>query len=365
MARAKRVVQEVTRTFEESPRDEPETVEVPPSPSEVAEIDAEQSADAELADVLSSLAGTSGTNITVYRMGSNKQQEYMFVCEPAAFSLDELRDKYGGGNFRLYITKNRQLYRNITLSVAKPFSPPAVVAPQFDVVAIMKQQMDDSRAMYSEIIKAISGRESQSSFDPASMMTAMLTGMATLQNLTKPVEQKPAVSELLGLIEVIERIKGDGDSREPGMIDLAKEFLRSPLLSAIGQQVQAGQQPRAVAPVNPNPQLAQPTPAAPPENQGDAMFKKYLSQLCFKASQDADPELYADLVVDNVPAIVLENVLKHPDPVMFLAAQCPEVATFRVWFEAMISAIRDRLAEDAQDDEGADHPIPGASDPAS
>ena len=67
--------------------------------------------------MLAELGGATSAAITVYRAERGQKQQYVYKCSPDEFSLDVLRDKYNGGNFRLYISKNGVLYKNVEVAV--------------------------------------------------------------------------------------------------------------------------------------------------------------------------------------------------------------------------------------------------------
>ena len=94
----------------------------------------------DLQSMMAELAGTSSSKVTVYRVVKGQPLGYVFACSPDAFSLDTLRDKYNGGEFRLFISKDGQLWKNRTVYVEpKQVSQAGEPAPtETATVAAMK-----------------------------------------------------------------------------------------------------------------------------------------------------------------------------------------------------------------------------------
>src|SRR5882672_7225311 len=86
------------------------TAAPPPTPAATQALDELPDERPPGADALSvlmdELAGVGTGSVTVYRAGRNQQLGYLFKCSPEAFSLDELRDVHGGGEFRVFVTRD-------------------------------------------------------------------------------------------------------------------------------------------------------------------------------------------------------------------------------------------------------------------
>ncbi|MDW8259203.1 MAG: hypothetical protein RML32_07140, partial [Gammaproteobacteria bacterium] len=90
--------------------------------------------------LMQELSGVSSARVTVYRATRNQPQAYMFSCSPEAFSLDDLRDKYNGGEFRLYISKEGKVWRNIKIHVEpKVKAEPDLPSPISDLAIAMRE----------------------------------------------------------------------------------------------------------------------------------------------------------------------------------------------------------------------------------
>jgi hypothetical protein len=77
------------------------------------------------------------------------------------------------------------------------------------------------------------------------------------------------------------------------------------------------------------------------------MVKQYVSFLVGKAAKGADPDLYADLVLDNVPETLVRQFMDDPDPVAKLAVFDARVAQHAEWFRDLGQACMEALNADA------------------
>lgn len=344
------------------------TVDGPADASAVAE----SRADEELADVLSGLAGTAGCGIKIYRKVANQPLVYVGQCDPATFSMDDLRDKFGGGTFQLFITRNRALYRNITVSVEKPVTPSASVAPSTDIVSVMRMHMEDMQRTYRDMLEIVAGnKKAEPNYGEQMMqMAALIKSVAAPPPpVTSPWDE---LSKMLGLVE---RLRGEQTStgdREPSLMDIARDFVRSPMLGAAIQSMirpvthatntaapvgspAALRAPANVAPaVSPNP--LPPSEVPMPANSPDLNdVRRHLQTLCDAAARQSDPGIYADLIVDLVDPAVLNGLL-NSDPMTQLIAAHPPVGQHREWFGQLIALLK-------EDDPGNAPPVTPDDDP--
>ncbi len=71
-----------------------------------------------------------------------------------------------------------------------------------------------------------------------------------------------------------------------------------------------------------------------------ASIAGHIEFLCSQASNSADPELYAGLILDQLDDETLLRILEwSPDPVSHLIDQFPQVAPYREWFQQMTGPV--------------------------
>lgn len=344
--------------------------DVPPTPEEPDS----------LQSLLSELAGSATGKITVYRTGPNQKQTYVFQCAPEAFSLDDLRDRFNGGDFRLYITRNGVLWKNMTVSVEPKQSGTSPEAPPSSsdaVLAIMREGFQKQ----AEVMRELVMRTAAPAPAPVSPLAGMnipelVTSLATLMRTLAPPQPaanpNQGIELLLKGVELAQTLKEGGGGEEPSLMGLMRDLIKSPLAAqaiAATMQQQTQPQPRPAAPrpqpgapaiphqpapqptAAPAPSFAgeTPPPAQPETDSVNPILKHYLGMLVSKAENGADPTLYADLVLDNLTEGQLNQLLDaQPSTVDYLIGIEPRVATQRDWFTVMVNTIALALEPDEE-----------------
>lgn len=325
-----------------------------------------------LKSVLSQLADSANSNITVYRAERGQKQAYVYQCSPDEFSLDVLRDKYNGGTFRLYISKNGALWRNMVVVVEPKHA--ADPTPPTDA-ALMMARMQDMMAKQNEAIAAAIRSIAASAPPPPSpfanlSIPELLTAVTGLIAIVRPPAPPPTdpTGLLVKGIELATALKGDssGGDSEPTVMGLLRDLIKSPLaaqavMAATQAPPQVPQRPAPqvshVKPPQPGPQATVPQPPAQPAPhpampQQAAIMQQYLAILCQKASEGSDPALYADLILDSLDYDTINGLLaRQPTPVDALIADFPGVAAHRDWFEQLIATIQSVGGDDTTADE--------------
>lgn len=320
-----------------------------------------------LSEMLASLQGATSSRITVYRVVKNQPQSYVFECDPASFSLDDLRDKYNGGEFRLYVSKDGRLFKNMRV-VVEPKQMPHVdhMAPastgMSDVLAVMRDGFAAQASAMREAMAAAKPAPSPfSMMDIPAIITAIAGAVTALRPPSPPVVAEStgkAIDMFMQGLQLARELREDAGPQDSSIGGMLRDVLKSPIVAAA---VQSATQPASPqAPRLPNPAVAtsQPAqvshakPAAPqptpqPENQ---VLAYYLGFLVGKAKSGADASLYAELVLDNVPDAQLTPMLQRGDALIDdLIATHPPVAEHREWFVALLKEINE-LLEAGEDD---------------
>lgn len=313
--------------------------------------------------MLAELGGATSAAITVYRAERGQKQQYVYKCSPDEFSLDVLRDKYNGGNFRLYISKNGVLYKNVEVAV-EPRHATSEAAPS-DAVALaaaMREGFERQSAALAAALRTLAAPPPPSPFAGINIPEAITAFSALLGVLRPPPVPAPPppdpsahINMLLQGIELAKELKGDSEG-EPSVMGLLRDLIKSPLAAQAiaataaaqpapvshgqlpkpaGQRPQPGPQPTV-------PPIATPSTAQPTQPQGPNMLAHYLGILCTKAAEGSDATLYADLVLDSVPEDQLRAIMYghgHASTIDALIAMRPDVAAHREWFQGLIDTI--------------------------
>ncbi len=341
-----------------------------PSASPADEVPAGPAPVDSLSEMMSGLQGANTARIHVYRIVKNQPPAYVFECDPTTFSLDDLRDKYNGGEFRLYIMKDSRLWRNMRVLVEpKSTFPSADHAPPSAHVADMVSLMRDSLAQQTTMIRdMLASRPPAASpfagMDLPAIITAVAAAVTALRPPPAPVAP-PAPDTTDKMLDMFTRgleIATSLPSRgEEGIGGLLRDVLKSPILATA---VQAASQPQPGPQQQRQPQQALPNPSPSvshaktdpqsinlPQQEENKVLSYYLGFLVGKAQTEADPSLYAELVLDNVPDAQLTPMLARGDQLIDdLVAVHPPVAQHREWFVSLIKEINELLAPESSEE---------------
>lgn len=324
----------------------------------------------DLQAMMSDLAGAATSKITVYRVVKNQPLAYVFACSPDAFSLDDLRDRYNGGEFRLFISRDGKLWKNTRVCVEPKHTAQSIeVAPSAtaELAAALRdgfaRQAEATQALLRSATQAV--RPSFAGIDiPATIaavaaaVTALRPPPVPMMPMQQPANQNQSIDMLLKGIELARELRSDmgGGGEDPSMMTLLRDVIKSPILA----QAVAAASPSFLT-TQPKQMLQQPTSITPPaggfarETQPraappESMLVHYLAHLTRKAAEGGDPALYADLVLDNLDQDALISMLdRKPTAVDALIRDYPPVAQHREWFSSLVEIIRDALAPDPAD----------------
>jgi hypothetical protein len=343
--------------------------------------------------MMSELGGADNARVTVHRVNKNRTMSYVFACTPDEFSLDTLRDQYGGGDFRLYITKNGQLIkggnRPISVEPRQQQQAPQEAAPSSGVAEMLAMIREMQAVQLASMQRAAAPANPLAGIDLPAVITAIAAAVTALRPPPAPALPPPpppvdnsdrAINMLLKGIELAKDLGAGGGGGESSLMDVARDLMKSPMLAAV-VQASAASPPRPAQPRPPQnvshaklpapngssqtpqpgqqPMQAAPTPEQPPQQTRENVIAGYLAILVQKATEGADPQLYAAMILDNVDDETIISMLERkPTAVDALIADCPTVATQRQWFEDLVSIIKSAY----EDDDEADAPRPDVAE---
>lgn len=306
--------------------------------------------------------------VTVYKLsGPQRRKEWLFSTDAADFTRERLRDEFGGGDFYIYAKRGRDLVFSRAVLIAPPRTPKEQPAQQAaPVVDVLVQALSGIREMVAQVVAR-----------PQETEEAFLRKMQLYKTILASPEREHqsgggGIEAFTAFQKGIEFMKAMGtDASEKSATDVMLEAVKSfgqPLANIIGNAAARERAARTKAPAPPSksaPQLgapsATPVPAPTDEKGNDvqAMLKMQLNWLCDLARDEADPRLYAELILDQVDPDELRAFLSH-DPEAKCIALAPRVADHRPWFQELLSHVTAGLsADDGQDaPSGSDANIP-------
>jgi hypothetical protein len=286
----------------------------------------------------------------------NGRKEY---CEQVGIELfplqERLRTKWRGGTFEVIVFKDGKIWKNKTYRIASQpsedvqrISPATVQDGNMSQIAEMLRQQ-------SELIASL--RNEAPRVDPMEEMTRTLQMMQMMKNVfgDNSSNVDPTAMMLKG-IELVEKVRGDGESGEENMYSFLKSVFTSPLTQNILQAPRPHPMARPLPMARFTAQDAPPKPDAP-DGEGAppvpaivamlprAAQEQARDQVLYwldRAKADKDPILYAELAVDTYEEDYIKAVLLHPDVKKVIAYFAPETRyreELAAWFGELLDNI--------------------------
>lgn len=313
--------------------------------------------------------------------------------------MDRLRDEFDGGKFRIQIYRNKKRFRRITVKIKAPKHvnvSKIIKNDMAEMLRVMGTQQQENFAMLKDTVLQMVGKPSTPQPSQMEMMTGMMMLMKSMKDFVSPPSVAPVFDpeKMFDMfLRGIEMGRETGGSSETGLMDIAKELIKSPLLGEIAKAghtqapsplpraARIGPQPmpsmgserpvtlnpvqtRHVGPVPPltpsdteqslSPKPAQPLAPAPlPEEpaMSNDVLKYYLDILIQKAGQDSDPVLYAELILDSVPLEIIENIIMRDDLIDYASSFDSRIKAHENWFLELRDHIRGALTDPGEEDD--------------
>lgn len=306
----------------------------------------------ELSQVLSELDSSGAAIIKVERMREGKRPEYVGDMSPSSFTLAQLQERFGGGEYALTVFDSARRYvKRTTVAIAAPLKPPAPAAIESSGLEKIARTLAEQMQAQSQLLQALllQGRTAPVA-DAATMRKQLLEEMQLMKGImgSGQVLSPDKVLELVMKgMEIAKETGGGGDAGWTGIAEKAIDVLGEPLaqlMSSSAMTPAAGAAAPGVPGGNAPPPIQHQPGVSPMVNP---MVKQYVSFLVRKAVAGADPTLYADLVLDNVPEAMVREFLADPDPVTKLAQFDARVARHAEWFRDLGQACLEALNADA------------------
>jgi len=304
---------------------------------------------AALESELDGLSGSNGAYVNVYRLVQGKPDAYLIRLAPEDFSIESIKQQYGGGVYRIRAYRRNELrqsriFRNDIVNIAEaPKEPEKPIAPQPpDVLPALIAALQDGFARLGAIIVEARPRESEEQMLNKMLVYKQLFSSAPTGPTSPPMtEMLGAVKEVLALSNTMREYSGNGEGGGPdGMSVLMKamDTFGKPLVEGVMAAQQAQAQAQAMPPA-PGPVLPAPAPQAQPSTQPKSeadmiktVVRMYLGELVNAAAGKGDVNLYADVILDRVPDATLDELVMPADWFERMVRIQPAVAQHREWF---------------------------------
>lgn len=355
-----------TVTEEAAPEDDATTLLFTEDDDATAEVDA-------LEGMISEFSGSADAVVNVYRQGDGKSLSFLFRTHPGEMTggeiMEQCRDAYGTGDYRVHIRSGPRLVAN------KPFSVEARKVDEntptnsggLDVtmmLTMMQENNNRTMQMFSETMKAIAGsNNNQPTFDPVAAQASLMQQLVSLKGLAEPKDESKGAIEMFvqGITLARDLAPKEGETNSSDLLLKGLEMFAPTIAEAtkqgLNRQNTDPQKPgfvgEQIAPPN------QPLDAdAQREHEMGLMKIAMQHQLAFlikQAEGGKDPELYAELLLDQVGVERALSFVGQPDAMQKLVAINPAVQLHHVWFDRLKAAIIELTTdEDAGEDTGND-----------
>lgn len=340
-------------------------------------------------DVLAGImADETQATLGIWRLQNDRDKTGAFIntFHPADFSLEEFRNNYGGGIFRMRLTNALgHLVRNKVIKIEENKSEPTAKAGN-DLSAIIEhlaQMQKDTRQEMRELVLELKHNAAPAPQGPSMMeMLALMQNqqnqsMQTLVQLLGIMKPNHAptgdpVKALLEGLQLGREMSGNApqETKETSALDILKSGLETlgPIAGAVmagrNQQNQQRQPMQQRPPMPPLPVIHQEAPAQQPiiiqpeQQEPQSMnfiemskLKMALNYLCDQAANNADAGLYAELAMDNLTPEQINDLILPDSFMVTLGDVCPRVKEFPEWFATLRNAAIEMIQEAMREQE--------------
>jgi hypothetical protein len=316
--------------------------------------------DEQLRELDAELGDDAAAKVVVHKVIANGDSQRCFSCPRSQFFSDKIREDWGAGTYSVLVYVNSRIRKRARITFAEPLArlTPIAATPAssstFDAstaLRALEARLDAEAARNFELMKLLAGGARPPAVDPLQVQQQMLTMLSTVKELTAPASSstdRGSVEVFLEGMKMAQKFAAGGAGESTDWSGIALGVVEG--MRALAQSQPAA---RPVVRALPAPSITDTTPASSPASdsgEGDTdMFAKLKEQLQFlvkKAAAGSDPELYADLVVDNLGDLnpmmqsLAVEYLKADDCLERLGAQEPGVLVHREWFARCLEEIR-------------------------
>jgi hypothetical protein len=330
---------------------------------------------------LAELNAGSDVKWSIHRVSDmgGKRPGYCGALTTAELTLDRIATEWGIGKYKVRGTRsNGQFAGQSTITIAE--APKGLETKPAPVTGAAPTTMQD----YILLMEAKDAQRSTNMKEWAAILAPIVAPLIsnfvgnkgpTLQDLTATLvnmkqlnggseSQLSKIEELAKLVEVVQGIGGDG-GKGSSWADIVRDGIKTvgDVLPALATRIPGFMPPPAAPALTPpapvvvshnSPPAPGPRPQAAPKPSGDPMLqllgwlKEQCAGLAHQASLNKDPNLYADVVLDNLPDVdptMLRNMLGAPDWWATLCQFSPNVQPYPQWFAECREALLKGLDE--------------------
>jgi hypothetical protein len=300
--------------------------------------------------VLAQLGGVDDARVMVYRQDKGQPMTYVATYQPEdvqgeASLFETIRQEFGGGSYRVHVRNTSGLLANRRIDIAERKAP-----TDHGIGSAITAMMNSQQENFRQLAALIASRERAAD---AGGEEAMLARWKTMAEIMRPASGgNDARTFMQALQQGIELGKAmlppTGAQTEDVLLGALSAF--APVIADAASQRRAAVAPAGGRPLpgpggsGNTPKVAAPqtqsSPAMPKANDSAADLRRLLGVLLRAAANDSDPEIYAEMVCDQLGDDSVTQLLSQPDPLALLAGFAPEVTPQRAWFKRLLTLIK-------------------------
>lgn len=335
-------------------------------------------------DVLNEMNATEADVIitfSVYRvLGSAKdglREPFLFEGDASMIGgiKTRLLNEYGSGTYRIRIFHNRRLKRRFDVAIEVPKAAPTQASHTGDTGEILRSFSDmqrENREFMERVLNRLDTKPIVTATQGPDPLALIERIGAFVMPLIVPLINRPVQNTGMELVEALKSgmeiaTNATRGGEEKGVTGILSELLRSPVVAQIaGSVAQGNNQPKpqpnqqfgtlTVPSIQPpsNSNLGlQPQPVnSAPSNGGmdeqTLMFiRGQLDVLVNAAVNNKNPELYAELLLDQFPPHLRDFFLKNDNIIEVLSQFHPAVQQLAWWFNSTLAIARE-MSDDGE-----------------
>jgi len=327
----------------------------------------------DISAILARLGNDNKAHVRLYREVRGGKLEFLDKFSPAewlALDVDGVKDNYGAGDYRIRVYDEHSKVRgNRGFSIARlptlnavP-APPVAQAPSEHIASVVANAVAATLAPVLERLASATGNR-ESFLRELVQYKTLFAPVAAAASLPMPAPNDP-LDMLRKVLDISKDLKSDGAEKTVSdvMLELLQQF--GPVLTERMQQMRAASGAAGAAPqargIVAGPVLpTTPTGATQVQSAEDSM-RFSVSFLVAQAEMKKDPELYADVVLDQLPQDWIEQSMSMTtdELLALLATLDPRVNQHAEWFRELHTKMKELTAPDEpgiNDAPGGDSP---------
>lgn len=317
-----------------------------------AQVDADNFDENAIASEFGNAEGDTSYLIKVHKFVP-KSKDMLFCMDATLADLPltpKVQQEWGEGKYRIQLFKDGKFFKRWHIAVA---APPRFVTEK----AVQPSSVNDPAviSLLQELVRREPPKpEPQQKFgitEAITLLGAAVPLVVAIKDLMP--KQQSTIAQVKDLLEITNQLRPNDalPDREPSIVEVIGNVLtKSDLLANLG----AAFNPANAQQQQTQKQIAPPQPVTPEQQQAALMaqVRAQLAGLVECAKKNSDPDLYAAVVIDQMGAAMpdLLQQLAQPGAIEYVIMIHPPCATYRPWFEALLTSLAEQVQEGLEEE---------------